>query len=422
MKALFNITYTTKTPKIGATAAERAEHIQSRQYYDMTAKYNYFTYTLNGKKTQKNKDIHQYMTKCGTPLFNMDKVYSKEELNQLKKRLKNSESIIWHGFISFDQETSKGFNDTESAQHFLKSTMTVLFERAGLNPKNIELYASIHFDTPHHRHIHFAFFEKEPKRRSSNGKLCYTQRGKLPKAALENYLVSANMHLDNKQYDYYSARDRAMDKLKETRGKQIIEYGDKTIKTAFDNLCRVLPKSGRMQYNSSNLTPYRKQIDAVAILLLKTNPTAMQEHLQMMRELAYKQTEVGKICQEGKIGYSERNMTEKQTADILSGNGKVHLPSEGNIDYIQRLMLDYKGRLGNRVLALVKEMRKDRIVKMRARVNDKACKIAAKRRQIMNSQLIKKAIKNIGCFAGKARADFTADLRKAEQEIEQNMA
>lgn len=422
MKALFNITYTTKRPRAGASPEQKVDHIQQRKFYDMSAEYNYFSYTLSGKKTEKNKDIKEYMTKCGSPLFNAEKVFTEAEIEDLKKRLKKTESIIWHGFISFDQETSKGFDDTVSAQKFLKSTMNVLLERAGLNPKNIELYASMHYDTPHHRHIHFAFFEKEPKRRNSKGELCFTQRGKLPKAALENYLVSANMHLDERQYDYYSARNRAMDKLRAVRGTQIASYGDKTVKTAFDTLCRILPASGRMQYNSSNMAPFRRKVDEAATLLLKMNPAAMQEHLQIIKELAYKQAEVGKICREGNIGYSQQRLTARQAENILAGKRGAKLPTEENVDYIKRLMIDYKGRLGNRVLAIVKEMRKDRSVKMRARVNEKSCKIAARRRRCRSARLIKDAIRQIAYYTGKSRADFTAELHRVEQEIEQQEA
>lgn len=53
MKAIFNIGYTSATPPASYTGERRADYIAKRNFYNLTADYNYFTYTLNGQRFQK---------------------------------------------------------------------------------------------------------------------------------------------------------------------------------------------------------------------------------------------------------------------------------------------------------------------------------------------------------------------------------
>ena len=211
MKAIFNIGYTTATPPASYTGERRADYIAERNFYNLTADYNYFTYTLNGQKVSKNANAEHYFTREGTNtgLFNMDGAIDEEKKNELKARLKDTESTIWHGFISFDDETSRGFTNQENCVKFMRQTFGSFLERAGFKKSNIELYCSLHEDTEH-RHIHFAFFEREPLRLDKNGNLGFTRRGKISPVAIDNYLVSANMHLSEHGAEYYTARDKAI--------------------------------------------------------------------------------------------------------------------------------------------------------------------------------------------------------------------
>ena len=205
-KAIFNITYTCPTPPAKYKGERRAEYIAERHFYNMTGKYNYLVYTQNGNKVVKNATADRYFTRTGTGVFDgKGKEYTPEEIKELKAKLKSSKSIIWHGFISFDQETSKMMTSEEQAQKFIKQTFGGFLERTHLRKDNVQMFCSLHVDKPTHHHIHFAFFEKEPVRRDKNGVLGYTKIGKISPIAIDNYLVSMNMHLDEKGYEYYTA-------------------------------------------------------------------------------------------------------------------------------------------------------------------------------------------------------------------------
>ena len=124
LKAFFNIGFTLPQPPSNLRGQSRADYIARRKFYDMTAEYNYFSYTLNGKKVVKNKDAEQYYTRGGTNggLFDMRGTLSEEQVQEMKAQLKTTRSIIWHGVISFDDDTSKGFETQESAIKFLNQT------------------------------------------------------------------------------------------------------------------------------------------------------------------------------------------------------------------------------------------------------------------------------------------------------------
>lgn len=57
MKVVFNIAFTPSKPRRGASEIENARWNNERKFYNLTAKYNYVSYSLNGVKTAKNKSI-----------------------------------------------------------------------------------------------------------------------------------------------------------------------------------------------------------------------------------------------------------------------------------------------------------------------------------------------------------------------------
>ena len=298
LKAFFNIGFTLPQPPSNLRGQSRADYIARRKFYDMTAEYNYFSYTLNGKKVVKNKDAEQYYTRGGAGgLFNLKGTISEDEVREIKAQLKESRSIIWHGIISFDDDTSKGFETQENAVKFLNQTFNAFIDRTQLNRNNICVYASLHKDTDH-RHIHFAFFEKEPLHQYKDGTIDYTRRGTISQRAIDNYLVSANMHLSEHGDEYYSARDRALDRLKELRRQGFDKRAQREVRTALTALALNLPEKGRLQYNSKNMEQYRPMIDRVVDLVVQSDPEAKTNHIAMMKEFARVQDEVRTLAQD----------------------------------------------------------------------------------------------------------------------------
>ena len=130
----------------------------------------------------------EYLQKS-TGVFNGDKMLSKEEVAEMKKRLQKNKGNIWHGFISLSEEDSEKIDSPKKCQELVKRAFGAFLKDAGLSAKNVDLMAALHKDRPHHLHIHFCFWEKEPKYKDKDGKLQYRRKGKIEKKAIDNMFV-----------------------------------------------------------------------------------------------------------------------------------------------------------------------------------------------------------------------------------------
>lgn len=424
-KALFNIAYTLPSAPSYMKGNARAEYQARRSFYDLTAQYNFFSYVLNGKKIARNANAEEYYTRGGTNggLFNLDGAMSEVQVAEMKKRLESSKSVIWHGFISFDEETSRGFQTQENAVKFMRQTFGSFLERTHLNPKNIELYAALHLDKEHHHHIHFAFFEREPKHRDKNGVLGYTHRGKFDARAIDNYLVSANMHLSENGYEYYTARDRAMSRLREARKEIGNSVKNADLRLALSDLRSKLPKEGRLQYNAAQMKELRPDIDRVAELLITSDPAANAAHKEMLVQLARVKEEVIELVKDNKLAYSDdRRMSKQELAAAMSGDSSMSLKFVDlkNVDYFERLQADYRARVGNVVLGVCKDLSRndyqDRCRKHN--INDRSMKINAKHRWRRRESLLQNAVRILAEVDKQQPANFIKTVQEIEREQE----
>lgn len=424
-KALFNIAYTLPSAPSYMKGNARAEYQARRSFYDLTAQYNFFSYVLNGKKIARNANAEEYYTRGGTNggLFNLDGAMSEGQVAEMKKRLESSKSVIWHGFISFDEETSRGFQTQENAVKFMRQTFGSFLERTHLNPKNIELYAALHLDKEHHHHIHFAFFEREPKHRDKNGVLGYTHRGKFDARAIDNYLVSANMHLSENGYEYYTARDRAMSRLREARKEIGNSVKNADLRLALSDLRSKLPKEGRLQYNAAQMKELRPDIDRVAELLIASDPAANAAHKEMLVQLARVKEEAIELVKDNKLAYSDdRRMSKQELAAAMSGDSSMSLKFVDlkNVDYFERLQADYRARVGNVVLGVCKDLSRndyqDRCRKHN--INDRSMKINAKHRWRRRESLLQNAVRILAEVDKQQPANFIKTVQEIEREQE----
>lgn len=435
MRAVFNIGFTLASPPASYTGNRRADYIAERNFYNLTADYNYFTYTLNGQKVAKNANAEHYFTREGTNtgLFNMDGAIDEEQKKELKLRLKDTKSTIWHGFISFDEETSRGFCSQENCVKFMNQTFGGFLTQAGFKKSNIELYCSLHEDTMH-RHIHFAFFEKEPLRLDKNGYQVFTRKGKVPASAIDNYLVSANMHLSEHSTEYYTARDKAIAEMRRTREvKSRTGFIDGRASTVallmnyeLNKLTSKLPKTGRLQYNSNDVAKLRSEIDRVAELLIRSDERVSAAHEHMLKNLARIEQEVEQLAADGKLGYvNGKRMTAVDIAAAMDDGPtrnkalSMEFLDMKNVDYFERLKNDYKARIGNVVLGMCKDiLHSDTHEHKRIGfVNNKHRKLEAKARRGYRTHLMFAAQRAIGAICQQESANFLKTVQQHERDI-----
>ncbi|MCI9503834.1 MAG: hypothetical protein HFE26_00375 [Clostridia bacterium] len=429
-RAIINLAYTSSRPPANLRGEARAEYVARRQFYNLTADYNFFSYALKGTKVVKNATAEDYFTRSNTNsgLFNINGPLNAEQKEELRAKLKETESIIWHGVISFEEGLTDWFEKQENAVKFLRQTFPSFLERTHLDPKNIELYAALHNDTDN-RHIHFAFFEKEPKRRNKNGVLGYTWRGNIDSRALDNYLVSANMHLDEHAEEYYSARDRALGRLKALRG-EIKEKGvrgtPRPVVRALRELVENLPKEGRLQYNAENMKELRPMIDRVGALLIASDPESDAARREMLKQFARIEGTVRQLALENKLGYvNGKRLTAEEMRQIMQGDTKnkampVNYLDMSKVDYLDRLKNDYQARVGNAVIAICRQIDWEDKLSLRRKYQNKGRmrKIRAKNKRRRRESILQGAAKIFASMSRHAQANFLKSVQEIEREQE----
>lgn len=214
---------------------------------------------------QSPRDILSYANERpgSTGAFGPNGDYSKKELSNLRKIIQETKATIYSSVLSFDTDYGTQFcNSKKQAKNIIQNTCNKMFEESGLDPSNVIWYAAFHNNTEH-PHIHLNFWEKEPLKISSNGKLKFTKS--LDKNGIAQY--PANVYQFNKEnnFDFFKLRDEIrsgvtqnlkkdvftseLKKLNDTLGKvETVQYArlsntDKLlINNAFENIIKSSPE------------------------------------------------------------------------------------------------------------------------------------------------------------------------------------
>ncbi len=167
---LFNIHYTPYKPKKGLPQWSVEKHAKERAFYDLTGEYNIYKYMTTEQKItgagSTGYSMLGYFQKC-TGVFNENGMINKEEIKAMKERLRQNKGNIWHGFISFDEDNSYKIDHPDKCIELIKQNFGQFFKDAKMDEENIDLMCSLHLDRESHLHIHFCFWEKEPKIKTS---------------------------------------------------------------------------------------------------------------------------------------------------------------------------------------------------------------------------------------------------------------
>ena len=423
-KVVFNIEYTPSTSPKRATKEELKKWSDARQFYNLTADYNYITYSLNGEKTQTHKDYLDYMEKS-TGAFDRYGFIENERLEKIKQELANTKSTIWHGFISFEEDLASKFDNVDECIHFINRTFSSLIKGSAVKMDNLEIMASLHRDTDH-RHIHFMFYEKEPTHINRDGTKSYTTKNVFNQVNIDNFMIEANLYLDEHKQDFYTSRNEVMDLLKTQMGTLIkSDYGADQTKKKLEELSKNLPKTGRLQYGAENIKHLHNDIDNIVSCALKSDEKIFEVYKELNKALAHRESLISKIRQENKIIYVDGKRLKPNELKEEAFNNS-HVISEGRIKdelkYIEDLKKDMNTRLGNIVLVAAKEIKLQNEVSQTkiawSSANSKHEKIRARKERKIVDKIYHSFIQNIGKEIYGIQEDYTYALHKAEKEIE----
>lgn len=377
-----------------ATAKEIAAHEAERSFYDMTGAKNVYDYiTTEGKRTGKSTML-EYLQK-NTGVFDGKGMLDKDEVKAMKERLKENKGAIWHGFISLGEEDSHRIDTPDKCIALINRTFPSFFTDAKLKKDNIDLMCTLHLDKPHHLHIHFVFWEKEPKYKDKDGKLTYRRKGKIDKQAIDKMFVRLGLCLDDDKDRLYKTRDAAIKELRGMTNVTCAMTSTEEIKKEVILLAKALPKTGRLGYGSKDMEPYRERVDNIVRLMLRYDGKARKADRRFYIALAERREKAEALC-------------------------RTHKLDAKSLTLIQEVESDYKRRQGNLVISLAKFI-KPELYERKAGRKDKANDNTLKRNLLMSSKkvgsLFKKFLSSFGRESELLERDFTNRLQEIEEEI-----
>ena len=405
----------------------------------MTGGKNILKYiNTEGKRTGKLTAL-EYLQK-NTGVFNKDGQIEQEQVEAMKKRAAKNQGNIWHGFVSLNEEESHKIDTPEKCINLVKRTFGKFFKDAHLNEQNLDLMCALHLDRPHHLHIHFVFWEKEPRYRN-NGIFSYRSKGKIDQTAIDNMFVSLGLAIDERKSNLYESRDAAIGKFKAATSFKSILTGEEEIKKAVLSLAKDLPKTGRLSYGSKDMEGYRERTDKIVQMLLENDEGARKADRRFYSALAEREAVIKNICgtlrvdsKEGSssagkgtlpptFAFSDKNVSPKSLEENLPKyNYKIDV---SKINLIAEIEADYKRRQGNLVLGLAKAIKPEIFERKqnkgfqpkRYKTNDNTLKrnLSISRRKI--DGLFKKFVRSFGNENKALEREHTNRLREIENEM-----
>lgn len=389
----------------------------------MTGEKNIFDYiTTEGKRTGRwiskptgKRNALEYLQK-NTGVFNDKGMIPQEQVDEMKARLKKSKGHIFHGFISLNEDQSYKIDTPEKCIELIKRTFPQFLADAKFHKDNVDLMCALHLDRPHHLHIHFVFWEKEPKYKGKDGTYRFRRHGKIDKKSIDNMFVRLGLYLSERKDKVYKSRDKSIAELKELLGVRAVMAGDEQIKKEILALAKDLPKNGRITYGSKDMESFRPRIDRIVKLLLGSNPKAMKANRRFYQAVEDREREVKNVCGQP-TAFSNKNVKpQEMESDLPKYHNKI---DESNIHVIEELKADYKRRQGNLVLNLCKYIKPEYFERKR---KYKASDLRLKRSLDMSRKKINRAcrkfFKSFGQDSELLERDFTHRLQEIEEEIE----
>lgn len=419
---IFDLKYTPYRLAKNATDRERASHQAERAFYDMTGGKNVLQYiTTEGKRVGKMTAL-EYLQK-NTGVFNQNGMISEEEVEAMKARIALNQGNIWHGFLSFNEQSSAKIDTPEKCIQLIKNVFPTFLKEAHINPKNIDLMCALHLDRPHHLHIHFVFWEKEPKMKGKDGTLTYRAKGKISKQAIDNMFVRLGMFADESKDTLYKRRDEAIKRLRGMTAVKTAMTRSEDIKNEILSLAKDLPQTGRISYGSKEMEPFRDRVDNIVKMLLDYDGRARKADVKFYTALEEKRKVIMNICGQEYV-FSDKNISpENIERDLPKYHHKI---DESNIKIIDDIEADYKRRQGNLVLQLAKFIKPEYYERKKGKkykVNDNKLKrsLAISKRNV--EYRLDKFLKAFGRDLEELyERDFSHRLQDIEKEIERERA
>lgn len=230
----------------------------------------------------------------------------------LKNNKIDDTGFTWNLVLSFppDFAINNGLITKSDYYDLTKNIMPSLITDMGLKIENTIWMVALHRNTDN-PHLHICIVEKNKT----------ASKGFIPKFAIKNLKSNIGNYLINNN-EFYKLRDKEFStitggvSLKElTKIKSQKLYSDKFRKTLNQKLLsfyNTLPKTGRLQYNSKNMKPYKQELDNIIHYIL-SHDSVKYNYANYLRLLEEHQKELNNL-----YGMSDANRQRKYYNDQLN--------------------------------------------------------------------------------------------------------
>lgn len=289
------------------------KYLKERQFYACEQSYNYLGYINDGSKTKIDFVDYSGNNEKSTGLFDENGLCSQERIKELKQGFRLTKSVIWHGLISFEEMFGKeNCNSYEKAYSLMKNEFPRFLSSAGLEPKNIVWCAGFHTNTDH-RHIHFAFYEKEPtKFRKTQNKKCFSY-GQITKNSIEKAKIRTELYLLNNNTELIDTRKAINSDFKANLSLNFLK--NSVLKT-MKSLIPRLPSEGRLSYDSDNMHFLRAEIDNLTVKIIKQNKNLQAKYQKFIALINEKDKSILDMCKNSKIAPEKYLLSDKYQQDL----------------------------------------------------------------------------------------------------------
>lgn len=315
------------------------KYLEERRFYSCNKEYNYLKYVNEGSKEKIDFVDYSGNKEKSHGVFGVNGLLDEKQIEELRGKLRNTKSVIWHGVISFTEDFGNAYcNNYETAYRLIRTELPKFFKKANLNPNNIEWFAGFHTNTDN-KHIHISFFEKSPERyRRNKEKLVYSD-GLLPQKAINSAKVNMELKLLNIAEDIYLQRDTLTNLMK----KQM-ETG--VFMREINSLLLAVPNQGRISYDSDNIKPYKNQIDMVVNALIKSDKELLKGFKYIDNLLIKRDLEIKNAYEKINVDYKDKLLYDKCMTDLYRRLGNIVLYT---LRDIRREQIDIEYKTSNRL-------------------------------------------------------------------------
>lgn len=340
------------------------DNLEARRFYASGKEYDYVKYVNTGSKEKIDFVEYSGNHEKSHGIFDSRGLLNEEQTKDLRAKLRDTYSPIWHGVISFTEEFGNTYCDSyEKAQKMMSIEFPRFLKKAGLNPDNIIWFAGLHENTDN-KHIHFSFFEEKPERTKQKKKGLYYSDGFIPINAINSTKVAIELRLLNISSEVAAKRKLLTEELKK-------QFDAGAFVRKVKSLIYLLPKTGRLQYDSENLDSIRSEIDYVAYTIIKSNK-ALKEKVNALDDILTKRDkEIIKAYTRNNNSYEDKLLRDKCFYDLNRRLGNIIIFFVKQIrDKQEKLDYETKNRLKlKRIEKAKRKIMLDRCMRLNDAVN-----------------------------------------------------